>query len=194
MYSYISAVWLVIRHGETERENERKTTLTIKLCVHAILQKSSRAEVDEFQLARFEIDQNVLVLDVPVEDATAGHRLHDADDLTEELPGGVLVQRSLLRDEVEEVLDGLRPLHDQDEGVWTLECIQQFDDAADGLRLAEQTHLHGDVVSVHLEDKKGAFYRHDDGDVCGFYIALFSALEQTHCAFFFCRIHVILKE
>lgn len=142
---------------DTTNTHEHKRQLTIKFCVDSVLEEGPGTKVDELQLSRFEIDQNVLVLDVSVQDPTAGDRLHNADDLAEELAGGVLVQGALLRDEVEEVLDWLWTLHDQDEGVWPLEGVQELDDAADRLRLAQQTHLQGNAVAVHLQKHKREF-------------------------------------
>ena len=84
-----------------ELENLR---LTVKVSESVLLVERPGAEVDQLELAGLEVDQQVLVLDVPVDDppAVAGQdRLHH---LPEEAPCQLLLKNSLLGDEVEQVL------------------------------------------------------------------------------------------
>lgn len=131
--------------------------LTIKLSVDAVFQERPWAEVDEFELAGFQVDKNVLVFNVSVQYSTPSHRLCDADDLTEKLPGCVLIQSTFLRDKVKQVLDGVGAFHHQDKGVWTLKCIQELDHAVDGLRFSEKAYFHGHVVTVDLWTDKAKY-------------------------------------
>ena len=97
-----------------EREHVTACLLTVKVGVDAVLQVGSRAKVDELELEGPEVDQEVLVLDVAVDDPLAVAGDHGLDHLPEEVPGHLLLEHPLLRDEVKEVLAGLRPLHDNE--------------------------------------------------------------------------------
>jgi len=125
--------------------------LTIKVCVVSCLGVSSGAKVDEFQLEGLQVDQQVLILDIPMDHslALASHdRLHH---LPEEVPCKLLLQTPLLRDEIEEILARLRTLHDYDEGVVPLVAVDESDDA--GSRTGDHVHeadLHGHPLAVHL--------------------------------------------
>ena len=70
--------------------------------------------------------------------------------LSEEVPGETLLQHTLLRDEVEEVLAGLGALHHDDEGVVALEVVDEPDDAGDAGHAVHETDLQGDAVHADL--------------------------------------------
>ena len=69
-------------------------------------------------------DDDVLVLDVPVNDPAPVAFENSFEHLGHKVLGGALVQLALLGDEVKEVLGGLGPLQDEDEGIWALVEVQ----------------------------------------------------------------------
>ena len=136
--------------------------LTVKVGVDSILKVGPRSKVNELEVQGLEVDQEVLVLDVPVDDPFAmacEDRLHD---LAEKVPCHLLLEHPLLSDEVKEVLAGGRLLHNIDEGVVALVKVEQPDHARDGLDLREQLELQRDSPSLELqrtntESQPGAF-------------------------------------
>ena len=56
-------------------------SLTIKIGVRRILEESSRSKVDQFELERLGVDEEVLVLDVPVDHALPVASQHSLDNL-----------------------------------------------------------------------------------------------------------------
>lgn len=124
--------------------------LTIKIFVDCVLEESTRAEVDDFEFAGFEVDEDVFVLQVPVHDSglvTAAGRLND---LAEESSAELLGQGAVLCDEVEEVLGGVGPLHDDDEAVWLLVVIQHADAPLDVVHSLQETHFERNLPVVEL--------------------------------------------
>ena len=80
----------------------------------------SRPEVDQLDAVRLvqEVDQNVLVLDIPMNDPELVASQDGLDNLPQEPSSKVFLQRSLFRDEVEEIFAEQGPLHDENVGVW----------------------------------------------------------------------------
>ena len=93
----------------------KKSGLTIKICVDAVLHVGAGSEVDQLQVQRPQVDEQVLVLDVPVDDSLAVAGDDGLDDLAEEVAGQLLLQLALLGDEIKQILARLRSLHDDDE-------------------------------------------------------------------------------
>ena len=77
---------------------------TVKVGVGVLLVVGARPEVDELELARLEVHDEILVLDVAVHDTLAVARQHGLHHLAEEAPGQLLLQHPLLRDQVKQVL------------------------------------------------------------------------------------------
>jgi len=100
----------------------------VKVGVGVLLVVGARPEVDELELARLEVHDEVLVLEVAVHDALAVAGQHGLHHLAEEAPSELLLQHPLLRDQVEQVLGGCGSLHDVDEGVRALVEVQELDD------------------------------------------------------------------
>ncbi len=115
----------------------------------------ARAEVDELDLGHRgdHVHEDVLVFDVPVDDPAAVAGDHRLKDLTEKTPRHRLLQPTLLRDEVEEVLAARRPLQNQDVGVLALVKVEQADHAWDAGHLAQEADLQRDAVPIVLEDE-----------------------------------------
>ena len=80
------------------------TLHTVKVGVGVLLVVGARPEVDELELARLEVHDEVLVLEVAVHDALAVAGEHGLHHLAEEAPSELLLQHPLLRDQVEQVL------------------------------------------------------------------------------------------
>ena len=72
----------------------------VKVCKLLLLNKGSATEVDQTKSSGLEVDQNVLVLDVPVGDAESVALDHGVDDGSEELPGHLLSQGAHVGDVV----------------------------------------------------------------------------------------------
>jgi hypothetical protein len=85
-----------------------------------------RAEIDELYFVRLvqQIDENVFVFDVSMDDPALVACQNCVDNLPKKCSRHFLFKRSLLRDEIKEVLAYERPLHDQDVGVRTFVEVQ----------------------------------------------------------------------
>ena len=90
-------------------------------------QLRSRPEINQLQIQSLEIDQEIFILDIPMNDPLPMTSDDGLDDLLEELPGQLLLHDALLSDEVEEVFAGLRSLHHDDVGIVALETVDQTD-------------------------------------------------------------------
>ena len=77
--------------------------------------------------------------------------------LNEEVLSELLVEAASFRDEVEEVLARLRPLHDDDEGVLALEAVQDLDDVRTTEHLPQEANFERNWVAVDL--KRGTFFK-----------------------------------
>ena len=98
----------------------------LKLRVVIILHEGPAPEVDEIQLSSFEIDEDVLIFDVPVDDARGVAGEDCLDHLAEEVGRHLLVEAALLTDVVEHVFASLRPFHHNDIGIHSLEKVEDF--------------------------------------------------------------------
>ena len=74
-------------------------------------------------------------------------------NLSEEIPGELLLKNALLGDEVEKVFTRLRPLHDDDEGVVPLEVVDQLHHALDARHTVHQANLQRNLVKADLEER-----------------------------------------
>ncbi len=131
------------------------TSLTVKVGVEAVPQVGAGPKVDELQVEAFQVHQQVLVLDVTVDDAAAVAGDDGLNHLAEEAAGQLLLQHPLLSDVVKEVLAGLRPLHDNDVGVMALKTVNQPDHSRQTGDGTHQANLHGDTLTINLQEKKG---------------------------------------
>lgn len=107
-------------------------------------------EVDQVHRERLEVHENVLVLDVAVDDSGFVTGQHALNDLLEEEPGQRLFEHALLGDVVEQVLDGLWPLHDEDKGIGPLVPVEETNDARYVGHLEQQVDLERDPLTVQL--------------------------------------------
>ena len=132
---------------------ESPSTLTVEVGVEAVPQVGARAKVDQLQVEGLEVHQQVLILDVPVDDATSVASNDGLHYLTEEVAGQLLFQHPLFSDVVEEVLAGLWPLHHDDVGVMSLKAVDESDHPGETGHRAHQADLHGNTLSINLEKK-----------------------------------------
>lgn len=128
--------------------------LTFEFCVKSILEVSAGAKVDELQVEGLEIHKEVFILDIPMDDTFPVASEHRLDDLPEKVSRELLLQDSLLRDEVKEIFAVRGLLHDVDEGVVPFVEVEQPDDAVDGLDLGKELELKRYSVTIHLKDEK----------------------------------------
>jgi len=105
-----------------------KKALTVKLGVLNVLQVCPRAKVDELQVSLLHVHEQVLVLNVPVEDADLVDLNQRGNELLEEVSRYVLGQRPLEGDEVKKILDGMGALRYHDETVRFLVVVYELDD------------------------------------------------------------------
>lgn len=117
------------------------------------------AEVDEADVERSQLHQNVLALDVAMDDAELVAGDDGLEHLVEEDTRQLLVEDALLGDEVEEVLDGLGSLEDDDEGVGTLEPFHQLDDTGYRLDASQQRDLQRHPNPIALVPSRYARFR-----------------------------------
>ena len=127
--------------------------LTVKVGVDSVLEVRAGSKVDELELVGLEVDQQVLVLDVPVDDPGRVARDDRLDDLAEEVAREPLLEHALLSDEVKEVLAGRGLLHHVDEGVVELVVVEESDDSGDALDLGEELQLQRDTPFPDLEER-----------------------------------------
>ena len=127
--------------------------LTVKVSEGVFFIEGARAEVDQLELAGLEVDQQVLVLDVSVDDPSPVAGQDGLDHLPEEAASQLLFEDSLLGDEVEEVLSRGGPLHHKDEGVRSLEEVEELDHSLDILDAVQQLQLKWDSPTVELQRK-----------------------------------------
>ena len=139
----------IIRRRHRSWENLQ---LTIKVSESVIFVEGAGAKVDQFEFARLEVDQEVLVLDVSVDDASPVASQDCLDHLAEEAPGQLLFKNSFLCDEVKEVLSRGRSLHDKDEGVWSLKEVKELDHSLNILDAVQQLQLKWDSPTIQLEE------------------------------------------
>ena len=80
-------------------------------------------------------------------------RRRQKSHLAEKVPGKVFLKDAFLCDEVEEILAGLGPLHDDDEGVMALKVVDKPDHAGDIGDAVHEAHLQGDLVQSNLQEE-----------------------------------------
>ena len=73
-------------------------------------------------------------------------------NLSKEVSRKLFLEHPLLRNEVEEVLAGVGPLHDDDEAVHPLEVVHQPHHAWAAAQHVKQTHLQGNFVISNLSE------------------------------------------
>jgi len=122
----------------------------VKVSESVLLVEGAGAEVDQLEFARLEVNQEVLILDVPVDDSPPVAGENRLDHLPEEASGQLLLKNSFLSDEVEEVLSRGGPLHDEDEGVRPLKEVEEFDHSLNILDAVQQLQLKRDSPTVQL--------------------------------------------
>ena len=125
--------------------------LTVKVGVDAVLQIGAGPEVNELEVEGLEVDQEVLILDVPVDDSLPVASNDSLHHLAEKVPCHLLLKHALLSDEVKEVLAWGGLLHHVDEGVLALVEVQQLDDSGHRLNVGEKLQLQGNSLSIELE-------------------------------------------
>ena len=63
----------------------------------------------------------------------------------------MFIETAFFCDEVEEIFARLRPFHDDDEGVVTLEAVEDLDDVPAAVHLAQQAYLQRHGMTVDLK-------------------------------------------
>ena len=126
---------------------------TFILCIDPITKESAGTEIDELDLAGLEINENILILHVPVQHTHGCAVLHSLNYLPEQKPSRALTHHTLPRDVVEEIDVLLGPLHDYVEVVVVLEIVQHLNDVlmVEGV---EEGNLFGDHLLSYLGGNK----------------------------------------
>ena len=117
----------------------------LELPVDLILQEGARPKVNQLDLEGVEVDEDVLILDVPVHHSLLVAGDHSVQQLLEQVLGEVLRQGSLLADEVKQVL-AVETLHDDVEAVLHVEVVDDPDDPRDCVQVLHESHLQGEIV------------------------------------------------
>ena len=123
----------------------------LELRVVVILHEGPAPEVDEIQLSSFEIDEDVFILDVPVDDARGVAGEDCLYNLAEEVGSNLLIEAALLTDVVEHVNTVTGVFHNVDEGVVSLEEVQYFHHSVHFSDCAQKFELQGDLFAVELQ-------------------------------------------
>ena len=129
----------------------------VKLFEHVavVLNLGPGAKVDELELTGVHVHQDVLVLDVPVDDALAVTRRHSPHNLAEEVSRQTLLEIFLLRYKVEHVDASAGLFHHVNELIFSLEEVQQLNDTLHMLHSVKELELHG-----HLPAENGGPLHH----------------------------------
>lgn len=112
---------------------------------------SASAEVDQLELERVEIDENVLVLDVAMKHAVAFHLEHSGADLGEEELGERLAERPARVDEVPQVETPFGSFHDDQVAVVTFDVVDDANASGALAHTIHQVDLHGYVNIVTIQ-------------------------------------------
>ena len=103
-------------------------TPTFIFCIHLLLHEGPRAKIDQLYLIALQVNQDILVLHIPMEHTLGQAILHCLQHLLKEVFGGALADCSLLGDVVKQVDVFLGTLHDDEEFVLGLKVVQELDD------------------------------------------------------------------
>lgn len=122
---------------------------TFVLRIDALLHKGPRAKVDQLDLVGLQVDENVLVLHVPVHDSHRDAVLHGLQHLPEDVARRPLAHDLLLRDVVKEIDVLGRPLHDDVEVLRVLKEVEHADDVL-VVEAVQQGHLLGHHLLADL--------------------------------------------
>ena len=128
-----------------------------KLRVVVGLEKSAAAEVDQLKFSCLEIDQNVLILDISVDDSSAVAGQDCLNNLTEEVSSELLIQASLLTDVVKHVHTITGMLQYVDEGVFSFEKVQYFNNSAYVSHRTEKFKFKRHFLPIELKIKRFDF-------------------------------------
>ena len=113
----------------------------LKLREVVILHKGPAPEVNEIQFSSFEIDEDVLILDVSVDDPRGVAGEDSLHHLAEEVSSNLLIEAALLTDVVEHVFARVRSLHHNDIGVNSLKEVEDFHCSLDILNCEHQCNF-----------------------------------------------------
>ena len=106
----------------------------LELSVDPVLKETAGAEVDQLDLEVVQVDQDVLVLDVPVDDALLVAGDQGGQQLPEDVLGHGLRQGTLFADEVEQVL-AVESLHHNVEAGLHVKVVNEPDHPRNVLQL-----------------------------------------------------------
>ena len=123
----------------------------LKLREVVILHEGPAPEVDEIQHYSFEIDADVLILDVPVDDARGVAGEHRLDHLAEEVGRHILLEAALLTDVVEHVNTVTGILENVDEGVISLEEVQYPHNSVNFSDRTQKLEFQGNLFTIELQ-------------------------------------------
>ena len=138
-------------HQTVLLKTTKNLRLTVKVSESVLFVEGARSKVDQLEFAGFEVDQEILILDVSVDDPPPVASQDCLHHLPEETSRQLLFENSFLGDEVEEVLSRGRPLHHEDEGVWPLKEVKELDHSLNILDAVQQLQLKRDSPTVQLE-------------------------------------------
>lgn len=95
-------------------------------------------------------DEEVLVFDVSVDDSGGVTLSHHIDHLTEQVARLGLRHQLPVGDVIEQILDGLRALHDDDKAIGELEPGDELDDARNVRDFPQKANLERYSLTIDL--------------------------------------------
>ena len=127
----------------------------LKLREVVIFHEGPAPEVNEIQFSSFEIDEDVLILDVSVDDPRGVAGEDSLHHLAEEVSSNLLIEAALLTDVVEHVNTVTGIFENVDEGIFSLEEVQDPHHSVNFSDCAQKFELQGDLFAIELQLIKG---------------------------------------
>lgn len=127
--------------------------LTFIFSVGTVPQKRTRTKVNELDLVALQVNQNILVLHVPMDYALRQTVLDGLQDLLEEVARRSLADSALLGDVVKQVYVLVGTLHNDVELVLLFEEVEQFNDIV-LLEIVQEGYLFGHQLIPNLVGRR----------------------------------------
>merc|ERR1711988_558700 len=123
---------------------------TVEISVNFLFVESSRSKVNQLHSVSAEINQNVFVFNVSVYNTSSMDVDESSDNLMEEVSCKIFRKRTSISDVVEEVFDGIRTFHNNDEAISFFIVVKKSNNTLDVFHSLHQTDLDGYCTTIDL--------------------------------------------